>query len=55
MAALANGVAHPLLSVRVAGYFPGLITSPVLGIVGVLLLRRLTSITRKATVVRQAA
>jgi hypothetical protein len=35
-----NGVAHPLLSVATGGYFPGLDTSPVIGI-GVALLSRL--------------
>jgi hypothetical protein len=52
LAAAANGIIHPLLSVRVGSYFPGLFTSPVLGIAGILLLRRLTSITRSAAAVR---
>jgi hypothetical protein len=46
IAAVANGIAHPLLALIARGYFPGLITSPVLGVVGVLLLRRLLEITR---------
>jgi hypothetical protein len=46
IAALVNGVAHPLLSARASAYFPGLVTSPVLGIVGLVLLRRLASFTR---------
>lgn len=46
IAALANGVVHPLFSVRIAAYFPGLVTSPVLGIAGFVLLRRLATITR---------
>jgi hypothetical protein len=37
----ANGIAHPLLSVRTGAYFPGLVTSPFVGLIGVLLLRRL--------------
>lgn len=41
-----NGVAHPLLSVLAGGYFPGLVTSPVAGLLGVLLLRRLAPLTR---------
>lgn len=41
-----NGVAHPLLSVLAGGYFPGLVTSPVAGFLGILLLRRLALITR---------
>lgn len=41
-----NGVAHPALSVYTNGYFPGLATSPFVGVLGVLLLRRLLAITR---------
>jgi hypothetical protein len=41
----ANGVAHPLLSARTGGYFPGLVTSLLVGVIGVLLLRRLVLIT----------
>ncbi|HEU4429885.1 MAG TPA: HXXEE domain-containing protein [Myxococcota bacterium] len=47
IAGLANGVVHPLLSIRVGGYFPGLITSPFIGLAGVLLIRRLSSISRR--------
>jgi len=36
-----NGIAHPLLSVWVAGYFPGLVTSPVVGAMGVVVIKRL--------------
>ena len=42
---IGNGVAHPSFSVLVGGYFPGLVTSPIVGVLGVLLLRRLLSIT----------
>ena len=42
---VANGIAHPLFSLRTGGYFPGLVTSPVVGIVGVFLLRRLSRVT----------
>jgi Protein of unknown function with HXXEE motif len=45
IAAMANGIAHPLLAVVAKGYFPGLITSPVLGVLGVLLWRRLQELT----------
>jgi protein-S-isoprenylcysteine O-methyltransferase Ste14 len=45
IAAALNGVAHPLLSIRVGAYFPGLITSPFLGLLGVWLLVRLKAIT----------
>jgi hypothetical protein len=41
----ANGVAHPLLSMRTRGYFPGLVTSLLVDVVGILLLRRLALIT----------
>jgi uncharacterized membrane protein YhdT len=41
----ANGVAHPLLSMRTGAYFPGLVTSWLVGVIGVLLLRRLALIT----------
>ena len=46
IAAIANGIAHPILAVVARGYFPGLITSPVLGVVGVLLWQRLQALTR---------
>lgn len=42
---VANGVAHPVFSMMVGGYFPGLYTSPLVGLAGVFLLRRLTAIT----------
>ena len=45
IAAIANGIAHPLLSLRVGGYFPGLLTSPILGVVGILLWMRLIAAT----------
>jgi hypothetical protein len=38
---IANGLAHPLLSLMKGGYFPGLYTSPFALIVGLALLRRL--------------
>lgn len=38
---IANGVAHPLLSLTTGGYFPGLFTSPFVLIVGLALLSRL--------------
>jgi Protein of unknown function with HXXEE motif len=48
MASIANGVAHPALSVIARGYFPGLISSPVVGLLGVLLWLRLLALTRRA-------
>lgn len=41
LAAVFNGVAHPVLALLNSGYFPGLATAPLLGIAGFLLLRRL--------------
>ncbi len=38
---MVNGVAHPLLAVATQGYFPGLITSPIVGIIGFVLAPRL--------------
>ena len=48
IAAMANGVAHPLLAVVSRGYFPGLITSPVLGVLGVSLWLRLLALTKSS-------
>lgn len=41
IAMVGNGVAHPLLALRAGGYFPGLISSPVVGVAGTLLCVRL--------------
>jgi hypothetical protein len=41
-----NGVAHPSFSVLAGGYFPGLVTSPVVAFLGVALLRSLARVTR---------
>jgi hypothetical protein len=43
--AIVNGIAHPMLAVVARGYFPGLITSPVVGVLGVLLWLRLQALT----------
>jgi hypothetical protein len=51
IACLANGLAHPLLSARAGGYFPGLLTSPLVGIAGLLLLRHLLRVTGRAQLV----
>jgi hypothetical protein len=45
----ANGVAHPLISMRTGDYFPGLVIFLVVGFIGVLLLRRLARITEPHT------
>lgn len=42
-----NGVGHPLLAALTAGYFPGLITAPLMGIMGLLLVKRLQLITTR--------
>ncbi len=44
-----NGVAHRALSILAGGYFPGLVTFPVVGILGVVLLRRLRVVTSPST------
>ncbi|MBI2569230.1 MAG: hypothetical protein HYV63_19595 [Candidatus Schekmanbacteria bacterium] len=36
-----NGIGHPLFAVASGGYFPGLITSPLIGVAGVVLWGRL--------------
>ena len=48
VASMANGAAHPLLAVRAGGYFPGLLTSPVAGVAGLVLFQRLLAITEGA-------
>lgn len=45
IAAILNGVAHPVMAIQSGGYFPGLITSPVIGLAGVSLWRRLQEAT----------
>lgn len=45
IASVANGIVHPVLSVVSGGYFPGLWTSPLVGIAGVVLLRALIRLT----------
>lgn len=45
IAGMLNGVAHPIMAISSDGYFPGLITSPIIGIAGVLLWQRLQTAT----------
>lgn len=45
VAGVVNAVAHPLMALAEGRYFPGLWTSPLAGIVGLLLLRRLMALT----------
>jgi len=42
---VANGIAHPLFALRTGGYFPGLFTSPLVGVMGLLLVRGLLRVT----------
>jgi Protein of unknown function with HXXEE motif len=46
LASLLNGLAHPLLALRAATYFPGLLTAPLLALTGWRLLNRLLLLTR---------
>ena len=41
IAGVLNGVAHPIMAIASGGYFPGLFTSPIIGIAGVILWQRL--------------
>jgi hypothetical protein len=41
IASIANGIVHPLLALVAGAYFPGLWTSPLVGVVGIWLLRAL--------------
>jgi len=45
IAGMLNGVAHPLFAIAVGGYFPGLVTSPIIAIVSIGLWRRLREAT----------
>lgn len=45
IAGMLNGIAHPMMAMGAGGYFPGLVTSPVIGIAGVVLWRRLREAT----------
>jgi len=42
IAGCVNGIAHPLLALVAGGYFPGLFTSPFIGLAGLWLARRLS-------------
>jgi len=46
LASVFNLLAHPTLTLVTGRYFPGVVTSPVVGVTGVLLLRRLLQVTR---------
>jgi hypothetical protein len=46
IAGMFNGIAHPLLAVAAGEYFPGLVSSPIIGIVSIWLLLRLRAATQ---------
>lgn len=46
IAAMLNGIGHPVLAIMTGGYFPGLVTSPFIGAAGVLLWLRLRDATQ---------
>ena len=48
LAAMLNGVAHPLMAIAAGGYFPGLITSPFIGVAGLILWQRLREATSQS-------
>lgn len=48
IASVMNGVLHPLLAILTGGYFPGLVTSPLVGVMGILFLLRLLMVTECA-------
>ncbi|MGI9248768.1 MAG: hypothetical protein ACR2QI_07105, partial [Woeseiaceae bacterium] len=47
IAGMFNAIAHPLLAIAAAGYFPGLVSSPFIGAAGVWLWLRLRESTQK--------
>ena len=49
LAGIANGFAHPAFALITGGYFPGLVTSPVVAVLAFLLLRRLVEATVQLT------
>lgn len=47
LAALLNMAAHPLLALQAGAYFPGLLTSPLVGLAGIALLREMSIVTAR--------
>lgn len=45
LAGMLNGIAHPLMAVAAESFFPGLISSPVIGVAGIYLFRCLNRAT----------
>ncbi|MDH4048936.1 MAG: HXXEE domain-containing protein [Gammaproteobacteria bacterium] len=50
IAGIINGIGHPILAIVTGGYFPGLVTSPFIGIAGVWLWRRMYATTVAAKI-----
>jgi hypothetical protein len=50
IASIANGIGHPMLSVASGGYFPGLWSSPFVGVAGLLLFRALCRLTGPSSI-----
>ena len=46
VASVSNALLHPALAIATGGYFPGVLTSPVVGTAGFFLLRGLIRITK---------
>ena len=56
IAGMLNCVAHPMMAIASGGYFPGLITSPIIGLASVILWQRLRSSTEETDrMIRDAA
>ena len=49
LAMVLNLFAHPMLALRAGGYFPGLLTAPLVGLLGVLAVRELVKVTAVET------
>lgn len=47
LAGMFNGIGHPLMALSAGGYFPGLVTSPLIGLISVWLWLRLRGATRE--------
>jgi hypothetical protein len=50
IAGVGNGLAHPMMAVTAGGYFPGLLTAPLVGVLAFLLMRRLLGLTAPGAV-----
>ncbi|MDH3253356.1 MAG: HXXEE domain-containing protein [Acidobacteriota bacterium] len=55
LASAVNSIAHPVMSIRAAGYFPGLWTAIPVGVAGAVLLRNLNRLTESRAANRGAA